>query len=300
MRDALAARRCRLEVAEGALLEATLAAPSRKTGSPSPPHNGSDRGRGDADRRRLRQKRPEPLLGDGAEDLVVVASGEEAVEEIRVGGERRPRGGRERDRWRRRPPRWCRPPRIILARSPARPSETSMAAWRAGRGRGRERRGGARVQVAVGEACPLVVVQRAAQGRATPRSASPRAASPMVPVTHSTSPGLRRRRAAPCAPTGTSPEGRDREHQRRRSPAPCRRRGADSRKRAAASASPSAKSASQASVQSSGSASVSRKPTGSAPLAARSETLTASALRAIEAGRVVGQEMDAGRRGRRP
>ena len=57
------------------------------------------------------------------------------------------------------------------------------------------------------------------------------------------------------------------------------------RKASAASASPSAKPASHASVQSSGRARVSRNPLGSAALAARSETFTASALRAIDCGR---------------
>ena len=53
---------------------------------------------------------------------------------------------------------------------------------------------------------------------------------------------------------------------------------------AAAAPSPAEKPASQSSVQSSGSARVSRKPRGTAPLAAMSDRLTPSALRAIEAG----------------
>jgi hypothetical protein len=52
----------------------------------------------------------------------------------------------------------------------------------------------------------------------------------------------------------------------------------------AAAPSPSEKPASHASVQSSGSARVSRKPLGTAPLAAMSDRFTPSALRAIEAG----------------
>ena len=53
---------------------------------------------------------------------------------------------------------------------------------------------------------------------------------------------------------------------------------------------PAAKAASQLSVQSSGKARLKRKPAGSAPLAARSETFTPSALRAMEPGESSGRK----------
>ena len=56
---------------------------------------------------------------------------------------------------------------------------------------------------------------------------------------------------------------------------------------------PSAKAASQSSRQSPGSASVSRNPSGRAPLAARSERLTLQRLARDRARRIVGEEMHA-------
>ena len=143
--------------------------------------------------------------------------------------------------------------RIILARSPASPSETSMAALACSRSASASLMARLGVEVAVGRRCASSPGESLCAQAGRLRSSRPSAASPMVPVTQIRSPGLGR--GAPDHAAGRDlADGGDRQGQRPRASSRCRRRGAGRRNPGAASPRPPAKAASQSSVQSSGKA----------------------------------------------
>ena len=150
---------------------------------------------------------------------------------------------------------------------------------------------GARMKVAVGQ-------ESHARRRSRPRprrglaQRQAEAASPIVPLTQITSPGPAPRPRRTIRPAGTSPsavtESVSAPFARTVSPP-----SSGQPKSRAASPSPCAKSASQASVQSSGSASARRKPTGSAPFRGEVRHVDAERLAGDRSRSVLGQEMDA-------
>ena len=122
-------------------------------------------------------------------------------------------------------------------------------------------------------------------------ASTPSAASPIVPVTTTRSPGFARR--APhhgAVRHGAERRDRDRSGPGVRSVSPP----SSGQPKCSASAPSPPRSREPRLVDIRGSASDSRKPSGCAPLAARSERLTRSALRADRVRRIVGKKMHAG------
>ena len=225
---------------------------------------------------RPRASKPARPPADGGEDFVIVAAGQRDLEQGGIGRDRRARGGRQRQT--RELTRALRPlTRSILSRSPTKPSETSMPPWAQAAIAGASATRGRGSEIAVEQKIPVGLGERRARpcrSLQADRGVADRAGDIEAVA------GRDAGRAA-MRPGRTAPKRRDRKGQRARRlhRVAAEQRAAD--RRAASAPRPGGEAASQAAVQSRGSASDSRKPSGRAPLAARSERFTRSALRAI-------------------
>ena len=188
----------------------------------------SDDGDGNADAIRLFAEAVETLSRHRAENFVIVAAGHEPVEQVRPKASRPCGPPRESGTWSSSTTADLPLARIILARSPARPSDTSIAAlaW-SPQGDSRADGGAADGDSGRRDALARQVTARRPIRR-FPQRRGPRAASPMVPVTQIQIADLGRGAPDHAARRNLAERG-DREGQRSRRLAPYRRRGADRR-----------------------------------------------------------------------